>query len=193
MAVETITVSSVASPEPLIVTIESGSNEPTIPYGSSSQHPFVPNSLNDLKLPPHTFNVLATMAVIRTDEENSPQSPEPSVPSQISTPPMNVSTIQGWETTHTTTDDNNFFPRMSLDGFIGIILLVKFLTPMSPDMYLSLQARPPHHRLHDNRRESGAWRCLLLKKEKCRSTPVRYAASPYHPKRHPDAQEKLKH
>ena len=74
-----------------------------------SQHPIVPPNLNDLNLSPNPFNVLAIMAVIRADEEHSPQSPEPSIPSPISTPLMNVSTIEGWETTRTTTDDNTFY------------------------------------------------------------------------------------
>ena len=106
---ETITISSVVSPEPRIVTIDSDSNEPTMPFGFGSHHPIVPFSLNDLNLPPNLFNVLATMAVIRTDAEYSPQSPEPSIPSPISTPPMNVSTIEGWETTHTTTENATFY------------------------------------------------------------------------------------
>ena len=105
MARETIKISSVASPEPRIVTIDSDSNEPTVPYGLGGQHPIVPPSLKDLNLPPNPFNVIATMAVIRGEEEYSPQSPEPSITSPISTPPMNVNTIEGWETTHTTTDD----------------------------------------------------------------------------------------
>jgi len=105
-----ITISSVASPEPRIVTLDSDSNDPTIPYGFGNQQPIVPQSLNDLNLPPNPFNVLATMAVIRVDDEYSPQSPEPSIPSPISTPPMKVSAIEGWgETTHTTTDDATFY------------------------------------------------------------------------------------
>ena len=106
---EVITVSSVASPDPRIVTLDSDSNDPTIPYGFGSQQPIVPPSLNDRKLPPNPFNVLATMAVVRVDDAYSPQSPEPSIPSPISTPPMNVSTIEGWDTTHTTADDNTFY------------------------------------------------------------------------------------
>ena len=66
-------------------------------------------SLNDLNLPPKPFNVLASMAVIRQDQEDSPQSPEPSDPSPISTPHMNFSTIEGSETPYTTTDDNTFY------------------------------------------------------------------------------------
>ena len=106
---EFITLSSVASPEPRIVTLDSDSNDPRIPYGLDSQQPIVPPSLSDLNLPPNPFNVLATMAVIRADDAYSPQSPEPSIPSPISTPPMNVSTIEGWDTTYTTTDDNTFY------------------------------------------------------------------------------------
>ena len=109
IARETITFSSVALPEPQIVTIDSNSNEATIPYGFGSQHPIVPPSINDLNMPPNPFNVLATMAVIRADEKYSPQSPEPFVRSRISTPPINVSTIEGSETTHTTTDDSIFY------------------------------------------------------------------------------------
>ena len=109
MARETITICSVALLEPQIVRIDSDSIEPTIPYGFGGQHPIVPPSLKNLKLPPNPFNVLATVAVIRAYEEYSPQSPEPSISSPISTPPMNVSTIEGWETTHTTTNDNTFY------------------------------------------------------------------------------------
>ena len=72
MEPESITISSVASPEPQIVTIDSDSNEPTFPYAFGTQHPIVPPSLNDLNLPPNHFNVLATMAVIQQDQEQPP-------------------------------------------------------------------------------------------------------------------------
>ena len=107
--IEVITISSVTSPEPRIVTLDSDSNDPTIPYGFGNQQPIVLPSLNDLNLPPNPFNVLATMAVVRVDHAYSPQSPEPSIPSPGSTPPMNVSAMEGWDTTYTTTDDNTFF------------------------------------------------------------------------------------
>ena len=107
---EVITISSVASPEPRIVTLDSDSNDPTMPYGFGNQQPIIPPRLNDLNLPPNPFNVLATLAVIPVDDDHySPQSPEPSIPSPIATPPMNVSTIKGWDTTHITTDDNTFY------------------------------------------------------------------------------------
>ena len=109
MARETITISSVASLEPQIVTIDSDYNEPTTPYGFGSQHPIVPPSVSELNLPPNPFNVLATMGAIRADEECSLQSPKPSIASPISTSPMNVNTIEGWEITHTTTDDATFY------------------------------------------------------------------------------------
>ena len=106
---EMITVSSVASPEPQIVTNESDSIEPNFPYAFGAQYPIVPPSLNDLNLPANPFNVLASMEVIQQDQQDSPQSPEPSDPSPISTPPMNISTKSGWETPHTTTDENTFY------------------------------------------------------------------------------------
>ena len=110
---EMISISSIASPESQIVTINSDSNEPTLPYGFGRQLPIVPPSLNDLNLPHNPFNILATMAVANyTDDANddnySPQSPELSGPSPISTPPMNVSAFNSWETSYTTTDDDTF-------------------------------------------------------------------------------------
>ena len=105
---EATAISSVVSPEPQTVTIDSDSNELTFAYEFGHQNPFVPPSLNDFNLPPNHFNVLATMARIRQDEADSPQSPEPSDPSPISTPPMNVSTIESWYSPQTTTDDNTF-------------------------------------------------------------------------------------
>ena len=107
---EVISISTVSSPEPRIVTLDSDSNDPTIPYGFGIQQPIVPPSLNDLNLPPNPFNVMATMAVIQGNDAFSPQSPEPSISSPISTPPMNEEpTIEGWETTHTETDDDTFY------------------------------------------------------------------------------------
>ena len=95
MARETITISSVASPEPQTVTIDSDSNEPIFPYGFGNQHPVMPPSLNDLNLPHNPFNLLATLAEIRQDEKDSSQSPQPSDMSPISTPPMKLSIIEG--------------------------------------------------------------------------------------------------
>ena len=105
-------ISSIASPEPRILTIDEDSNEPTMPYGFGPQLPIVPPSLSDLNLPPNPFNIPNTMAVVtHTQDDNdeySPQSPEPSDPSPISTPPINVSIFNSWETPHATTDDNTF-------------------------------------------------------------------------------------
>ena len=93
MEPESIRISSVASPEPKIVTIDSDSNEPTFPYAFGTQHPIVPPGLNNLNLPPNPSNVLANMPIIQQDQKDSPPSPEPFDPSPISTPPMNLSTI----------------------------------------------------------------------------------------------------
>ena len=106
---EVITISCVASPGPRIVTLDSDSNHPRIPYGFGSQQPIVPPSLNDLNLPPNPFKELRTMAVIQAHDAYSTPSPEPSIPSPISTPPMNVRTTEGWDTTYTTTDDATLY------------------------------------------------------------------------------------
>ena len=151
LARETIKISSVASTEPRIVTIDSDSNEPTIPYGFGSQHPILPPSLVDLILPPKLFNVLATKAVIQADGEYIPRSSEPSILSPISTPPLNVSTIEGWETTHTTTIPHSIL-TMSPDESIGIILQATPLTLMSQEMYPLLQALPPQRRLPEDKK-----------------------------------------
>ena len=86
-------ISTIASPQPYIFTIKDDSNEPTIPYDFGRQLPIVPPSLNDLNLPPNPFNILAKMAIAKTtgdanDDIYSSQSPEPSEPSSISTPPL---------------------------------------------------------------------------------------------------------
>ena len=106
-------ISSIASPGARIFTIDDNSIEPTMPYGFGRQLPVVPPSLNDLNLPPNPFNILNTMAIVTQTGDNnkqySPKSPEPSLPSPTSTPPMNVSTYNSWETPHTTTDNNTFY------------------------------------------------------------------------------------
>ena len=129
-------ISSIASSEPYIFTINDDSNEPTMPYGFGGQLPVVPLSLNELNLPPNPFNISATMAVANhtedaNDDNYSPQSPEPSEPSAISTPPMNVSAFNSWETSYTTTDNDTFY---SSDEPRGIHFL-----PPSP----SLPPSPP--------------------------------------------------
>ena len=78
------------------------------------QLPIVPPSLNDLNLPPNPFNILATMAIAKNSEDAndnnySPESPEPLELSPISTPPMNVSAFNIWETSYTTTTDDTFY------------------------------------------------------------------------------------
>ena len=107
-------ISTIASPEPHFFTINDHSNEPTLPYGFGRQFPIVPPSLNDSNLPPNPFNILATMAVVHPiqnthDDNDSPQFPDPSELSSISTPPMYVSAFNSCETSYTSTDDNTFY------------------------------------------------------------------------------------
>ena len=107
-------ISTIASPQPHIFTLDDVSNEPTIPYGFGRQLPIVSPSLNDLNLSPNRFNILATMALVHQiqnphNDNYTPQSPEPSELSSISSPPMNVSTFNSLETSYTSTDNNTFY------------------------------------------------------------------------------------
>ena len=182
---EVITISSVASPEPRIVTLDSDPNDPTMPYGFGNQYPIVPPSLNDLNLPPNLFNVMATMAVIQVDERDSPQSPEPSIPSSILSPPMNISTTEGNETPHTTTDDNTFYssenePRRvywdihSSDTFDSN-------EPRNVSVASSPSSTPPPPRRQKRNLIMGM---SFPQRGECPSTPARHAANPY-PKESP--------
>ena len=148
------------------------------PYRFGNEHLIVPPNLNDLNLPRNPFNVLATMAMNRQDQLYSHQLPEPSDPSPIFTPPMNLSSIDGWETPHTTTDDNTFYSEGEPRGSYEIILPMKLLTPLSPDKFLSFQVHPTHCCLLEEKSENWAWRCLFLNKGECQSTAARQAVSP---------------
>ena len=88
---EVITLSSIESPGQQIVTIDSASNEPTMPNRFGRQLSIILPSLNYLNLLPNAFNILATMVVAKPtaeghDKNYSSQSREPSEPSLISTP-----------------------------------------------------------------------------------------------------------
>ena len=107
-------ISTIPSPQSYSYTINDDSNEPTIPYDFGRQLPIVPLSLNDLNLPPNPFNILATRAMVNNneatnDDNYSPQSPELSEQSPISTPPKNISAFNSWETSCTTTDNDTFY------------------------------------------------------------------------------------
>ena len=140
-------ISTIASPQSHIFTINDDSNEPTLPYGFGRQLPIVPPSLNDLNLPPNPFNILATMAVVHQtqnthDDNYSPQSPEPSELSSI----QGFNAFNNWETSYTSTDDNTFYtsdePRrvywdLSSDDDLGSSV------PRNPSVVSSPCVTPP--------------------------------------------------
>ena len=157
-------VSSIASPQPQIFTIDDDSNEITMPNGFGRQLPVLPPpSLNDLNLPPNPFNILAAMAVVHQtqnthDDNYSPQSPEPSEVSSISTPSMNVSAFNGWETSYTSTDNNTFYtsdePRrvywnLSSDDDLGSSV------PRNPSVASSPCTTPPPPRAQKRKLSLG--------------------------------------
>ena len=177
-------ISSITSPEPQIVMIDSDSNDPTMSYGVGRQFMIVPPSLNDLNLPPNPFNILATMAVVNQtenahDDNYSPQSPEPSELSSISTPPKNVSTFNSRETSYTTTDDNTIYtsdePRRvywatSSDDDFGSNDQRNLSVAWSPCV------TPPPPRAEKRKLSIGM---SFPKRGECPSTPARHAANPY--------------
>ena len=165
--------------EPQMVTIDSDSNEPTIPYGFGSQHPIVPPSHNDINLLPNPFKVLATIAVHRADEEYSLQSPEPSILSTFSTPPLNVSTIESWETTHTTTDDATLYSKNEPRRVFWDISSSETFDSSEPrhvSTASSPSSTPPPPRQQKRKLSKGM---SFPKEGEDRSTPVRYVASRY--------------
>ena len=172
-----ISISSVASPEPQIVTIDDDSNEPTMPYGFGRQFPTVPPSLNDLNLTPNPFNILATMAIANntedaSDNNYSPESPEPSEPSPISTPPMNVSAFNSWETSYTTIDDDTIH---SSDEPRSI-----YFHPPTP-------SQPPSPPRRQKRRLSLGM--SFPKEGECRSTSAKPAVRRFSQQRTPQAHQ----
>ena len=66
---EMMSISSIASPGPQFVTIDSESIEPTMPNGFEQRLPIIPPSLNDLNLPPNSSTNLATMAIANLTAE----------------------------------------------------------------------------------------------------------------------------
>ena len=104
---KTVTISSVASPElnchdRIQFSWTHNSIQVWQPTSNCATQPQWP------QLATQTSNVLATMTVIQPDEQYSTQSPEPSNPSPISKTPLNLSTIECWETPYTTRDDATF-------------------------------------------------------------------------------------
>ena len=153
--------SSIASPQPQIFTIDDDSNEITMPYGFGQQLPIVPPSLNDLNLPPNPFNILATMAVVHQtqnthDDNYSPQSPEPSELSSISisTRPMNVSAFNSWENHIPALTTIPFIPAVSLDESIGIFRQMMILALVFQGIHLLCRALLLLRRLQEHRKES---------------------------------------
>ena len=146
-------ISTIATPQPHIFTINDNSNEPTITYRFGRQLPIVPPSLNDLNLPPNPFNILATMAVVHqtqnTHEDNySTQSPEPSELSSIS---MSAHSSAGRHHTPVPTTILSI-PAMSLDESTGISRQMMILALMFQGIHLLRRAFVLPRRLQEQRK-----------------------------------------
>ena len=184
----TITISSVVPLEP------QNDNKIRLQWANGNQHPIESPSLDDSNLPPNPINVLNTIVAIQLDKQYSPQSPEPSNPSPISAPPMNLRTIKGFKTPHTTMNDGTFYsqdePRRvywdvsSSDSFDSNEPRPVSITssPFSTPAPSRRQKRKLIKGLSSPQRRGG----------ECRSTLARYMASPHQYERHLNAQKKFK-
>ena len=157
--------SSDTSSGPDTVTLDDNSNDPTFPYGFGAQQPIVPPSLINLNLPPNLFITSSTIAVLQAnptqhDYNYRPQSPEQSEPSHISTPPMNVSAIDGWKFHIPQQMTTTSIRRTSQDGYAGTLPWTKpLIRKANPDEII---CRPVHPRYHHLARRSGGLRCKFL-------------------------------
>ena len=105
------------------MTIGSDMNEPTTHSGDGRLDPIIPPSLEDQNLPPNPVNILANLGVVhpvtrQCDKSDSPLSPVPSELSSISRAPMDLGTVQGWDTsldvgTFSTDGHGEIFPDSS--------------------------------------------------------------------------------
>ena len=189
-----ITISSVASTEPQIVSIDWDSSGPTITYWFGNQHPVChPASMISTCHPTHSmcwlrrqsFNQMMNTAPNHRGRPTRPQSLRP----QWTWVPLKAGKHRSQLQTKI-----HFIPRTNLVSSIGIFLLAKVSTLTSPDKYPSLRARSAYRRLQDDKREaSRACGGFFPKRGECRRTLVRHAASPYQKERQLMLREKLKH
>ena len=67
---------------------------------------------------------------------------------------MNLSTIEGWETPHTTTDDNTFYlSENELRRVYWDFSAVETFESNEPRRVYPTGNHPPHRRLHRDKRE----------------------------------------
>ena len=132
--------------------------------GSETSNRLSPHSLNDLNLPPNPLNVLATTAVVQPKEECSPPSLEPSEPSPISTPPMNLITIESWKTPHISTNIAIFYStqRTSPEQHFETFLRTRHLILTNPDQYPLFRSHPSKTLRSDDKRGNWAKGRLFL-------------------------------
>ena len=150
-ATEMPTFSSVASPEPDIVTLDDDSNESTRPYGFGGQLPIIPPRLNDPNLPPKQLNILALMAVVHPTGDGEDKNYSPSHRGHLVHRPfqhhprtsVHLSVGKRRKPQLTTTP---FIQRTSHGAYSALLPWMKlFIQKANPDEYLCC---PVHHRRH---------------------------------------------
>ena len=143
-----ITISSVASPASYIVTIETNSKTPTMPYSYGRRQPNIPSSLKDLNLPKNPFNVMTLFSpaprteahLYPTQVDDSPIQPEITDILDIATPLKGQ--YGGWLA--------NIFRRRG----VWIRRATKFISRLKP--FLNVTATMST--------KEWAWECLFQKR-----------------------------
>ena len=121
------------------------------------------------------------MAIITQTQDNneqySPESPEPSLPSPISKPPLNVSAYNSWEMPHTTTDDNTFYSEDEPRRFYCTSPLGEtFESEDEPRRIYVLSPSPsPQPSPPRGQKRKLSLRMSFLKERECRSTSAKPA------------------
>ena len=194
MKKETIRISSVASPEPRTVTIDSDSNEPTIPYVfvQSSSHCATQPHLSQLTA--HPFQCVGHYG-----RDSSGWTIQPPITGAIH-PVSNFDATNecGYQWRLGDNAQNNgrrhilYWRRAQTSLFGNFSKRHLWLQWAKKRIYCFEPFLQTAASTQKKRKESWALGCLFPKRGECRSTTARHAANPQQPKRHPDAQEKLK-
>ena len=177
---EIISISSIASPDPQIVTIYSDSIEPTVPYGSGRQLPIIPPSLNDLNLPTNPFIILAIMALVNPTGDEHEENYSPRYRSYLTSRPFQhhpwtwVPSIVGKIRISQRTAALSL-RRTSQDEYTGPLPWMKpSVRKANPDESICCPVHP--HPLPLARwKGSWSWECPFQREGECRSTSARPA------------------
>ena len=103
---------------------------------------------------------------------------------------MNLSTIEGWETPHTTTDDNTFYPSEGEPRRVYWDLSPDETFDSNEPRRVYPAASPSSTPPSPPQQKKLSMGMSFPQKGECRSSSARHAAKPFQTERHPNAQGK---